>query len=67
MKDQTTVITVTVILAVAIVFGFYKYSQHNRYVIVSSDKVAYQLDRFTGEAWLLAGGTRIKIVADEKQ
>ena len=54
MSENRTVIAVLGIVAVACLIAFYIWASHNRYYIVTgSQGFAYEVDRKTGESWLL--------------
>ena len=49
-----TVVAVVAVVAVAALIGLYIWSSHNRfYVATVSQRVAYEVDRKTGESWML--------------
>jgi hypothetical protein len=55
-----TVVAVVGIVAVACLVGFYIWASHNRYYIMTgSQGVAYEVDRKTGESWMLYGARKI--------
>jgi hypothetical protein len=55
-----TVIAVAAIVAVACLIAFYIRLSHNRYYIMTgSQGVAYEVDRKTGESWMLYGYRKI--------
>lgn len=55
-----TVIAVVGIVAVACLLGFYIWASHNRYYITTgSQGVAYEVDRKTGESWVLYGERKV--------
>lgn len=55
-----TVVAVVGILAAACLIGLYIWASHNRYYIMTGDSgVAYEVDRKTGESWMLYGGKKI--------
>lgn len=55
-----TVVALAVVIAVILLVGFYIWSSHNRYYIMTgSEGVAYEVDRKTGESWMLYGGRKI--------
>lgn len=55
-----TVIAIVGILAVAGLIAFYIWSSHNRFVTLSgSQGVAYEVDRKTGQSWMLLGSRKI--------
>lgn len=56
-----TAIWVTAIVAVAGVIAFWIYSSHNRYYIMTSSQgIAYEVDRKTGNSWALIGERKIQ-------
>jgi len=55
-----TVITVVGIIAASCLIGLYIWSSHNRYYIMTSDRgIAYEVDRKTGESWMLYGDRKV--------
>ena len=49
-----TVVAVVGILAAACLIGLYTWASHNRYYIMTGDQgIAYEVDRKTGESWML--------------
>ncbi len=58
---KKTAIGITLIVAVALLVGYYMYLQNNRYTIVGAGRFAYKIDKKTGKTWLIAG-TREKPV-----
>jgi hypothetical protein len=55
-----TVVAVVSILAAASLIGLYIWASHHRYYIMSGDRgVAYEVDRKTGESWMLYGEKKI--------
>jgi hypothetical protein len=57
-----TVILIVVVIATALLIGFYIYSENTRYYIQSTAKgVAYKIDRKTGKTWLVAGGREVLV------
>jgi len=55
-----TVVAVVAVVAVACLIGLYIWSSHNRFYIMTGSKgVAYEVDRKTGESWVLYGALKI--------
>lgn len=55
-----TVIAVVGVVAVASLIALYIWSSHNRfYIMTGSQGVAYEVDRKTGESWMLYGASKI--------
>lgn len=53
-----TAITITSIIALAGLIGFYLYVTNNRFYISPSAKgLSYKIDKRTGKTWVLRGGT----------
>ena len=53
------VVAVSGMLALTALGVFYIWSSHNRfYVLSGSQGIAYEIDRKTGETWMLRGGTK---------
>ena len=51
-----TVVAVVGIVSASCLVGLYIWSSHNRYYIMTSDRgIAYEVDRKTGESWMLYG------------
>jgi hypothetical protein len=62
-----TIIAVVGILAVAGLIAFYIWSSHNRFYILSASQgVAYEVDRKTGQSWMLRGARKIAQHGDEE-
>ncbi len=49
------------VLCLAGLLGFYLWLNHNRFAVVSSEGVAYKVDRRTGKSWVLFGRREIPI------
>jgi hypothetical protein len=63
-----TAIGIAAIIAAAAVVGFYIWSTHNRYyIITSSNGIAYEVDRKTGKSWVLFGGRKIEQESPDTQ
>jgi len=61
------ILAVISILTVAGLVVFYIWSSHNRYYIMSgSEGRAYEVDRKTGQSWLLYGARKIEQQGDEE-
>ena len=55
-----TIVAVVGILATALLIGLYIWSSHHRYYIMTGDRgIAYEVDRKTGQSWMLYGGEKI--------
>lgn len=55
-----TAVAIAAIFAVACLIAYYIWSSHNRFnIITGPQNVAYEVDRKTGESWLLAGARKI--------
>ena len=58
-RINLTVAVVSAVLAIAALGGFYVWSSHNRfYIMAGSQGVAYEVDRKTGETWMLRGANK---------
>ena len=61
------VIAVVSIIATAFIVVFYIWSSHNRYYIMTSSKgIAYEVDKKTGESWMLHGGKKVPQESPER-
>jgi hypothetical protein len=61
LRINMTVVAVLGLLALTALGGFYIWSSHNRFYIMSgSQGVAYEIDRRTGETWVLRGGNKTR-------
>jgi hypothetical protein len=59
-RMNKTVVAVVAVVAVACLIGLYIWSSHNRFYIMTGSKgVAYEVDRKTGESWMLYGDRKI--------
>lgn len=68
MKTPTLMLSSTLIICLAVLFGWNKYSESQRYYIMNSgDGYAYRVDRRTGETWKLRGGTMSPVHEPEKE
>lgn len=57
--NKTTVVVVGIV-ATALLIGLYIWSSHHRFYIMTGDRgVAYEVDRKTGQSWMLYGGKKI--------
>lgn len=62
-----TVIAVVGILAATCLIAFYIWTSQNRYYIMTgSQGVGYEVDRKTGESWMLRGAHKIRQQADDE-
>ena len=60
MNTLKAAIIIVAIISVAGVIGFYLYLENSRYEITTSEKgIAYQLDKKTGNTWMLRGEAKI--------
>ena len=58
-RVKMTVVAVFGILALTAICAFYIWSSHSRFYIISgSQGVAYEIDRKTGDTWMLRGGNK---------
>jgi hypothetical protein len=58
-RVNLTAVVVLGILALTALGAFYIWSAHNRFYIMSgSQGIAYEIDRKTGETWMLRGGNK---------
>ena len=58
-RVNLTTVVVLGILALTALSAFYIWSAHNRFYIMSgSQGIAYEIDRKTGETWMLRGGNK---------
>lgn len=55
-----TIVAVVAILAAACLIGLYIWTSQNRYYIMTGDRgVAYEVDRKTGQSWMIFGEDKI--------
>ncbi len=60
MNTSKSAIIIITILLVAGLIGYYLYLENNRYEISTSPLgIAYQVDKKTGQTWMIQGGTKI--------
>jgi hypothetical protein len=64
--NKTNIIIIAIV-AVACVATFYALQSDNRYcVVIGAEKVAYEVDKKTGESWVLSGANKVKQEGDAK-
>ena len=48
------IVAAAIVLAAGLVIASHVWSSHNRYYIISTGNMAYEVDRKTGETWFLS-------------
>ncbi|MDA1138628.1 MAG: hypothetical protein O3B01_08600 [Planctomycetota bacterium] len=60
MNTPKAIVIVAAIISICGVIGYYLHLENNRYEITTSSKgIAYQVDKKTGESWVIRGDTKV--------